>query len=492
MSSGRSRPFLYLRNFSRSIQFRLTVLFVATFGVLLVLFCTLLFFEFSSTQQAEFDAALFNHAVDMSQTIEVDFFGRLSIHSDQLAEEGKVFPFSLGKAYLQIRDQKGEVLMRSSSLGNRQLPFTKEDQALLFGQRVTFKTFEPGDRLPSYRLISYLVERQPGVRLILQIGVPLNLLERQKRGLVAFFLITIPLILVLATFGGLLFSRRALNPVRAIIDKAKEMSPSQLSERVPVPPEKDELRELALTLNHLLDRLQQSFESQERFIADASHQLKTPLAILRGELDVLKSRPRTVEETGSFLVSASQEVEYLSKMVEDLLVLARVDAGVGTLSIKKVRVDELALEALSRLERFAQTKKVKIRFNLEETSSVPFEILGDSDLLQVMLRNLVENAIKFTPEGSSVDVHVVEEPEFVLVKVSDCGPGIAVEAREKIFSRFFRAENTRNSVSGVGLGLPIAKRIVEIHNGTIEVSEAHPGRAGLGVGALFTVKIKKN
>ncbi|MGK5086868.1 HAMP domain-containing sensor histidine kinase [Bdellovibrionota bacterium FG-2] len=473
MSSGKSR----------GLQFRLTVLFVAIFGVLLVLFCTLLYVEFSRTQQAEFDAALFNHAVDMSQTIEVDFFGRLSIHSDQLAEEGKVFPFALGKAYLQISDQNGEILMRSSSLGSRQLPFSKEDQALLFGQRVTFKTFEPGDRLPSYRLISYLVERQPGVRLILQIGVPLNLLDRQKRGLLAFFLITIPLILVLAIFGGLLFSRRALDPVRAIIEKAKEMSPSQLSERVPVPVEKDELRELALTLNHLLDRLQQSFESQERFIADASHQLKTPLAILRGELDVLKRRPRTVEETSGFLVSASQEVEYLSKMVEDLLVLARVDAGFGTLSIKKVRVDELALEAVSRLERFAQTRKVKIRFNLGGSGS--FEILGDSDLLQVMLRNLLENAIKFSPEDSCVEVEVNDEPAFVSVRVSDRGPGIPLEARERIFSRFFRAENTRNSVAGVGLGLPIAKRIIEIHQGTIEVSDAHPG-------ASFTVKIKKN
>lgn len=191
-------------------------------------------------------------------------------------------------------------------------------------------------------------------------------------------------------------------PVAAIIDKANHLSASKLSERLPVPLANDEIRQLSLTLNRLLERLQRAFESQERFLADASHQLRTPLAIIRGELDVFKTRPRTQAEISEFLASGSQELEHLSKMVDDLLLLARVDSGAGTLVIEKIRVDEVLLEVSSRLEPIAKQKDIRIRFDLRpwisDKNPNPFEITGDRDLVRSLFQSILENAIQHSPK----------------------------------------------------------------------------------------------
>jgi signal transduction histidine kinase len=369
--------------------------------------------------QSEFDADLYNHAVDVAQGINVDFFGALSVNADTLSA-GKIFPFALGNAYVQVVSPDGTILARSKGLGKAELPRFPEDYKLLLDQGAVFRTVSarempaaPGAKVAkrgsNYRMLTYVVQKAPGLTLILQIAVPLQLLEQESKGLITFFLFAIPLTLIVAAFGGLFLSRRALLPVATIIDKARSLSPHQLGERIPVPDADDEIRQLALTLNGLLERLQKAFESQDRFVADASHQLKTPLAIIRGELDVLRSRgpgqEPSREEIGEFLESAAQELQFLSRMVEDLLLLARVDAGAGSLAIGRVRADEVTVEAASRLEKFARSRSVRLRIELDPNAAVEdFEIQGDSFLLQSMLQSLIENAIKFSPEGGVVGV----------------------------------------------------------------------------------------
>lgn len=480
----------------RSIRVRLAALFVTIFGSVLIAFSAVLYNTFVQTELNELDVALYNHAVDVSANVNINLFGELYIGSDMLSTGAKIFPFAVGKTFVQILNPSGKVLARSRALGKGQLPVFKDEWNALPKRGAVFRTISRRD-LPegsaaekgSYRLLTFLVRDRPGENFVLQLAVPMTFMEQSARGLYTFILIAIPLTLVIAALGGLYWSRRALAPVTAIINKARNISPGQLSERVPVPRADDELRQLSLTLNALLDRLERAFRSQERFVSDASHELKTPLAILRGELDLMASRCRSPEEISLTLTSASQELDHLSRMVEDLLLLARVDGGAGTLSLQQVRLDELVLETASRLEPFARPRAIRIRADLENSDSADFDILGDPDLLRVLLKNLVENAIKFSPDGSVVEVLVGGGSDFAEVQVRDHGPGIPEESIPRVFERFYRAAAGATGaalVQGSGLGLAIARRIAEAHRGAIEV-ESRPG-----AGATFTLRVPRH
>jgi heavy metal sensor kinase len=476
----------------RSIRFRLTGLFVVLFGTIQIILGAIVYEMFVRSHQNQFDAALYNHALDIAQNIDVDAFGELSVKSDILSDGGKIFPFSTGRAFIQILKPDGRIVARSGGLGASRLPLFLDDWKMINRQGVAFRTLGRRD-LPvefagkrvSHRLVSYLVTDRflaSPRTYILQVAVPMNFLEETVSSLLRLLLIAVPLTLILATVLGLYFARRALMPVTAIIAKAQGLNPGNLSERIPVPPANDELKTLSLTLNELLGRLQRAFESQDRFVADASHELRTPLAILRGELDVLNLRQRSPEEIREFLGSASQELDTLSGIVENLLLLARVDAGAGSLQLTPVRLDELALEVVSRIGKQARAKGVEIKVTLGEGE---FEVKGDGGLLRSMMQNLVENATKFAPEGTTVGIQLRESGQSVAFEVSDQGPGIPEEALPHVFERFFRAENTKQSAPGAGLGLAIVHRIVAAHGGKIDVESA-PGK-----GTRFTVLLSK-
>jgi heavy metal sensor kinase len=477
----------------RSIRVRLTLLFVLLFGASQTVLGILIYGMFVRSHQAQFDAALYNRALDIAQGIEINAFGDVSVRSDILSDNGKNFPFSTGRELVQILKSDGTIVARSAGLGSARLPLYIDDWQVLNRQGFALRTLAVRE-LPkefgakdAYRLLSYLVVDRflaTPHTFILQVAVPMTFLEATLASLLRLLLIAESLMLLGATLLGLIFSRRALAPVTAIIEKAQGLSPSNLSERVPVPAVDDELKTLSETLNELLARLQKAFESQERFVADASHELKTPLAILRGELDVLKLRERSPAEVAEFLSSAGQELNSLSGIVENLLLLARIDAGAGSLAMSRVRLDEVALDVVSKLGRRAKELKIDIRVKLEEGAG-GFEVPGDAGLLKSMVQNLVENALKFSPEGGSIGVKLGETADSVEFVVSDSGPGISPEDLAHVFERFYRAESTKQKAPGAGLGLAIVQRIVTAHGGKIDVESA-PGQ-----GASFRVRIKK-
>lgn len=464
----------------RSLRVRLALIFVLFFGVMLTVFSALLFRSFKTNNQALFDAELYNQAVDVSETVDVDMFGEVRISQDPLVRRGKAFLFAIGKTMMQVRALDGKILARSNGLENGELPFDDEDRLGIDRVGYNFRTISKdrmrkiaGTRsISAYRAISYVVQRFPSNRYVLQLAVPMNILERSTHSLLLFFMLAIPAALVLSAFGGLFFSGRALAPVNSIITKASALSHANLSERLPVPPQDDEIRRLTLTLNGLLERLEVSFKAQERFVSDASHELRTPLAILRGELDLMRSKTRCAEEVDAFVDSASHEIERLSRLVEDLLVLARADIGKTFFTKGRVRLDELTLEVASKLKRIADRKGIKIRLDL--SSSTPdFEVRGDADLLFSLLRNLIENAIKYSPQNGIVTVQLIEDEKSVRLRVSDQGEGIASDTLPRIFDRFYRGAKASNE-EGFGLGLAIVKQIVDVHQAALRASSA-PG-----------------
>jgi heavy metal sensor kinase len=284
-------------------------------------------------------------------------------------------------------------------------------------------------------------------------------------------LATAPVALLVACAGGYLLARKSLAPVMRMSEKARAISATNLSERIEVVNPRDELGELASTLNDLLTRLDRSFADQRRFMADASHELRTPVAILQGELDVTLSRnDRDVTDYRESLEVMHRSVRRLTRIVRDLFLLARSDAG--DLPLKREPV--YAGDVVSQTVRAYRTVAAERGITLAVDCDTDLLINGDEDLLQRMIGNLVENAIRHTPRGADVRVHCGADGELARIEVRDTGSGVPEECREQIFERFYRADPVRTARegSGAGLGLPIARRIAEVHGGALRLERS--------------------
>lgn len=470
-----------------SIRLRLSLIFVLIFGTTTILFNTFLFKVMIDTLQQDFDDALFNYSVDVSEGIEIGVKGDLNFPPLRL-DHGKILPFPLGTALIQVRHSSGAVLARVGNFGEFNPPYKKDFERIWAGEEATYRTMEHIQNIPSaeadsYRLISFPLDNAAKPQLLLQIAVPMTLLETQISQRFTLSQIGIPLVLLIATFGGLFLSARALNPLKNMINTTKEIKAGELSRRVPVPNANDEIKTLALTLNDMLDRIQQAFQSQERFVADASHQLLTPLAIMRGELEILqKSEKRDVDQ---FIKSALQEVESLSGIVQEMLLLSRVDAGMGALNLQELALDDLIFEAMSRCEKLASSKAIKLKCNINNTTNEDRKmVLGDNDLLQNLVMNILENAIKYSPNNEVVTLTLNWKNEASEIVVEDNGPGIPPEQLPFIFERFSRGSNVEARIKGFGLGLAIAQKIAILHHAKLSV-ENHSEH-----GARFSFEIK--
>src|SRR5580698_10505616 len=291
----------------------------------------------------------------------------------------------------------------------------------------------------------------------------------------------IPLGVLLAGCGGYFLARRSLAPVAAMGQQAQLIGAANLHERLEVRNANDELGRLARTFNELLDRLDRSFERQRRFISDASHELRTPVSILRGEAEVaLSQASRSPEEYRESLAVLHQEAQRLARIVEDLFTLTRADAGEHRLAYSDFYLDELVADGVRAARALAQAKNIALVVVAPEEMPVH----ADEDLLRRMMLNLLDNAIKYTPEGGKVAVTCSSAPRGYELSVTDSGPGIPVDMQAKIFERFFRVDRARSRTDrdgGAGLGLAIARWIAEAHLGRIELVRSD------ATGSTFTV-----
>lgn len=291
-------------------------------------------------------------------------------------------------------------------------------------------------------------------------------------------LLAVPLALLIAALGGWLLARKSLAPVAAMSAQARTISAQNLGNRIDISNTGDELGELALTLNSLLERLDGAFASQRRFMADASHELRTPVAILQGELDVVLSRKeRDAADYRDSLEIMRKSVRKLTRIVRDLFLLARTDAGEFPLRQERFYLDETTSQTVQSLRTLASEREVRL---LEEHDS-DLLVCGDEDLVQRLIVNLVENAIKHTPAGGVVNVRTTATSDGIGLEVSDTGSGVPLDLQGKIFERFVRADPTRGAShqagihgSGAGLGLPIARWIAEAHGGRLWLERSGP------------------
>ena len=350
------------------------------------------------------------------------------------------------------------------------------------GAEQSFQTYvEKGD----YWRVHILHQHSPSGRhntiwILEELGDVEHTLKRLR---LAFFHL-VPVGLLVSFLGGFLLSSGALSPVVRIIAMTKKIEASNLSQRLKHPGVDDEVGLLVDTLNHMIGRLESSFEAMRRFTADASHELRSPLATIRNTIDVTLERPRTSQEQESALRSIGEEVDRIRTLVEDLLLLARADSGRMVMKLGPVCLNCIVEAQVEAHQLQAQERGIQ----LETLTVLPDEIVGDERWLHQVVGNLLDNALKYTPTGGRVSVDMQQKEEAVFVTVCDTGPGIPEEDLERIFERFFRSDpsRTRTQVQGLGLGLAIAAWVVGEHGGTIKASNRIEG------GTCFTISFPRN
>lgn len=487
--------FTWLNNIFRRVfifmnfRVRLTLIFALIFGVMTISF-NLLVFDYSiDGLKRDFDDALYNYCIDISESVENQISkGPVNVGSIELDQQ-KILPFSLGTTRILLRNREGKVLSQFGNLGDYLPPFEDQLEKIKTGTDVTFKTIYDIGNLPesesdSYRLITFPIENY-NPQHFLQVLAPRTLLETQINNRLQVIQFGIPLAILISMFLGYFLSGRALIPVRDIITKTHGIRANVLSERVPVSPVRDEFRQLALTMNQMLDRIEKSFQSQERFVADASHQLLSPLTILKSSLEARLSTANLDNETKEYLLGQETEVQHLIDIIKDMLLLARLDAGLHVKMFASIHLEEILLKVVASLQKRAQSHQQKIVFNIIDNDRPSPKVTGDADLLKHLFYNLIENAMKYSPPHSQIHIDLVWEDQNSIVKVVDEGPGISPSMAPFLFERFSRAPET-SQMSGYGLGLAIVKKISDLHNSAIEFSNRNPK------GTEFQFKIKNN
>lgn len=315
------------------------------------------------------------------------------------------------------------------------------------------------------------------IRTLEDLGDVKGSLHRLK---LAFFHLA-PLGVIVSLLGGFVLSTRALAPVSNIIDLAHRFDPKQLWHRIPHPGVDDEIGRLVDTLNMMLGRIEAYFEAVKRFTADASHELRSPLAIIRNTIDVTLEKSRTREELEQSLQSLGEEVDRIRTLVEDLLLLARADSGRVVMQMAPVSLAFLLEAQVEAYQPQAQARNIRLVMG----PLLPDEVQGNERWLLQVVGNLLGNAINYTPSGGTVIVAMARTEESICFSVSDTGPGIPEEDLERVFERFFRSDpaRSRGHVQGQGLGLAIVAWVVGEHGGTVRASNRPEG------GATFQVTL---
>jgi heavy metal sensor kinase len=274
---------------------------------------------------------------------------------------------------------------------------------------------------------------------------------------------------------------RAVAPIGRVIRSVEQIDKASLAERLPPEDSIDEVGRLTAVINHMIERLEKAFESQRRFVSDVAHEIRSPLTALRGQIEVALRKERSSEEYRAVLNENLEEVLRISRIAEDLMSMARADAGVLQIQREKINLRDFLAGVIRRFKGRADEKNIRLEF---VPTAEPITVSGDPDWLGRLVENLLDNAILHAPQMGRVEVSIRGADRFATIAVEDNGPGIAAEHIPHIFDRFYRADPSRSRQGGgAGLGLAIACQIAVLHGGTISVA-SRPGQ-----GSVFSVEL---
>ncbi len=449
----------------KTIKFRLTVAYLVVILVLLLIFGFASYFMLSHNLYQTLDETLRVQEADVASTIKIQ--NGAFDYDDVASEISWIYD---GNGVVQTHRGPNVQIQNINVVVNR----------ALFGKN-SFLTATSGDG-QELRLFAAPFTVGSGTRIVIVVGSLTSSVTDVLGTFKSILVITTVSVAVLAAICGAFLASRALRPVSRMTQTAQEIGESDLSQRVDVKSE-DELGRLALTLNHMIERLESAFNRQRQFTADASHELRTPLSVIQGESTLALKEDRTTEEYRKSLELISQEVTYMASIIDKLLVLARTDAGKEPLNVTEVNLKNLVEEIAPDIEVLAQEKKQQFKLGSMEE----IRVKGDNAKLRAVFLNLLQNAVKYTDNEGEISISVFSKDHEATVAVSDTGIGISTEHLPLIFERFYRVDKARSrSEGGTGLGLSIAKQIVEAHGGRIEVESQ------LGKGSQFRIILPLN
>jgi heavy metal sensor kinase len=399
-----------------------------------------------------------------------DIIERSTDRTQRRESPAVVLPAAVRDLMTSVRAQRDAGALNDSSVVIREITLETGPA------RAALLRVEPevGDEGEPALLIAALRPEQDDVQLLSQVRTTIFL--------------AIPLALLLSIIAGFLLARRSLAPLDAIVTQTASITAASLDDRLPVVNPHDELGRLAQIINDLLGRVGDAFRTQRQFVADASHELRTPIAIIRGEADVtLRRAERTSQEYREALGVIHGESVRLSRIVDDLFLLTRVDAAAHATRGDAVRreavdVGELVADATRSVRTLADTQRVAV-YSSTHFTEVPARVRGDAQLLRRLLLNLLDNALKHAPADSSITVHQHRDGNTLVLTVRDEGPGIPPTQRDRIFERFVHGVHEADRIDpaseasgvGAGLGLAIAQAIAHAHGGSITLLDASPG-----------------
>jgi heavy metal sensor kinase len=460
-----------------SVRVRLTLWYVTVFGLLLIGFSVLVYVFLSTSLYERMDQSLSN----AGQATTTEFQSEINEFKgdDRLGAAETLNELQLPDIFTAIFDDNG-LLASNFPEPERSLLTPSLLSAAIATGRPSFQSVggfgEEGGRL------AVLPVRAMGKNFFIVVVEPLHGLAEQVEAIRRIFYIGLPATLLIAGVSGFLLARKSLSPVVEMSGQARRIGAANLQERLKVSNPKDELGRLADAFNDLLSRINRSLENMREFMADASHELRTPLSIIRGEADVALSQERHASEYRESLTIIQDEARRLSRIVDDMMALARADAGQHPLRLQEFYLNDLVEEACRAMKVLSASKGIALKLDLAE--DVTYR--GDEDLLRRLIMNLLDNAIKYTPSGGSVLVALAAEQASVKLVISDTGVGIPAESVPHVFERFYRVEKARSRIDGgSGLGLAIARWVAEAHKGSIELTSS-PGQ-----GSRFTVLLPR-
>ena len=341
-----------------------------------------------------------------------------------------------------------------------------------------FTSTAQGDSIES--LMAVLPVRVGERPMIIVVAQHLRLRARVLAEARDAMLVALPLALLAVALGGFLLARHGLRPVALMRERAELIEATTLHERLPVgAPPHDELGRMALVFNALLERLDRAFDQQRNFMADASHELRTPVAVVRAEAEHALAGDRSVGELREALSITREDSSRMTRIVDDLFLLSRAGAGDQPMATAELYLDDLAAECVRAMRSLAATKGITIACEAEPD----LQLRGDEALLRRLVINLLDNAIKYTPDGGSVTVRVRRHESGFLLSVSDTGPGIPEAMQSRLFERFYRGadEGAARAGAGAGLGLAIVRWVARAHGGDVRLASSNANGSTLEV-----------
>ncbi|MBI3826225.1 MAG: HAMP domain-containing protein [Candidatus Rokubacteria bacterium] len=433
---------------------------------------------FSRMVLGQVDRALLDLALTEANATAADLSHPLHIHEMSPGTGPPSFPRLDKFIQYSVVDLDSRIIARSANLGTAHLPTSASLLARLRTGEKVFETLDDFGGEP-VRLLSFPVQLGGQVYAI-QVGTSLADTNATVRLARILFLTASASILGAVVLTGAMLARTVLRPIDQIVGRARMIGESALAERLPHPGTQDEMARLVETLNDMLARIEESFEAQRRFTADASHEFRSPLSRLRAELEVTLRRPRERAEYEEALQSCLGEVERLSHLTDELLILARLDAGGPPEAPRSVDLISILHEAVKRLGPQALHRNVALVMDIPPELAVNVAPAA----LSHVVANVLDNAVKFSPPGGDVTVGVAIEGSSAVVAVSDTGPGIPEDEMPRLFERFYRGSAAHHmEAPGVGLGLAICRALVEGQGGRITVTSAR------GSGATFRIRL---